>query len=242
MAAAEHAQRKPESRGRFALAGAGMDDEQALLDRLSGDFGVLHRLALRHLGAMPFGFGVVDRLRHGVTLQRPFIASGRPATTSTTRSARAAMRWLRTPCSRETAGRADNPARCRSRLRWRPAPTGAVAAASACFEPRDFRLDIRVRQHQIRQPQRQAIDQHRRGLARFERGGEIARRLDGPPMRPAPRAMRGDALGHFRVARLRRRHIGPRRRQRGDQALGIAALARTGAAEDESEFCTLDIA
>ena len=33
MAAPEHAQRKPERRRRFALAGAGVDDQQALLDR-----------------------------------------------------------------------------------------------------------------------------------------------------------------------------------------------------------------
>ena len=57
LAAAEHAQREPEGRGRFPLAGAGMDDEQALLDGLAGDLGVLHRLALRHLGAMALGLG-----------------------------------------------------------------------------------------------------------------------------------------------------------------------------------------
>ncbi len=36
--------------------------------------------------------------------------------------------------------------------------------------------------------------------------------------------------------RFRRRHISPRRRQRRDQALRIAALARAGAAENESSF------
>jgi hypothetical protein len=48
--------------------------------------------------------------------------------------------------------------------------------------------------------------------------------------------MGSDALGHFRIERLRRRHIGPRWRQGGDHAFAIAAFARTGAAEDKSEF------
>src|SRR5580693_877480 len=52
--------------------------------------------------------------------------------------------------------------------------------------------------------------------------------------------MGSDALDHFRIERFRRRHIGPRRlpwrRQCGDHALAIAAFARTGAADDESEF------
>src|SRR5579872_5559347 len=41
---------------------------------------------------------------------------------------------------------------------------------------------------------------------------------------------------HFVVARLRGRDIGPRRRQHRDQALGIAALAGAGAAEDEGQY------
>ena len=66
-----------------------MDDQQSSLDRFGGDFGVLHGLALGHFGAMPLGFGLIDRLAHRVTfIQRsysaPFNASGSPATTSTT--------------------------------------------------------------------------------------------------------------------------------------------------------------
>ena len=77
--------RQAERRGRFALAGAGVDDEQALLDLLVRDLGVLHGLALRHLGAVALGFGLVDGLAHGC----PFTISGSPATSRTTRSARA---------------------------------------------------------------------------------------------------------------------------------------------------------
>ena len=47
MAAAEHAQREAEGGGGFAFARAGMDDEETFLDRLGGDLGILHRLALR---------------------------------------------------------------------------------------------------------------------------------------------------------------------------------------------------
>ena len=72
LAASEHAQREPERRGRFALAGAGVDDEKTFLDLLVGDLGVLHGLALRHLGAMTFGFGFVDGLGHAC----PFTISG----------------------------------------------------------------------------------------------------------------------------------------------------------------------
>src|SRR5271169_4521699 len=41
---------------------------------------------------------------------------------------------------------------------------------------------------------------------------------------------------HFVVPRLRRRDVGPRRRQHRDQALGIPALARAGTAEDEGQY------
>ena len=52
-AIADHAQHEAEGRGRFALAGAGMDDEQALFgDGLGRNLGVLRRLAVRHLAAM----------------------------------------------------------------------------------------------------------------------------------------------------------------------------------------------
>ena len=88
MAATEHAQREPEGGGGFSLSGAGMDDEKALLHGLAGDLGILHRLALGHLGAVTFCLGFLDRFGHGL----PFKVSGNPATTRKTRSARAAIR------------------------------------------------------------------------------------------------------------------------------------------------------
>src|SRR5207249_4197564 len=59
--------------------------------------------------------------------------------------------------------------------------------------------------------------------------------LDCVPTGAAPRAMRGDAVGHFVVAGLRGCHVDPRRRLRRDQALCVSALARSRAAEDERE-------
>ena len=70
------------------LAGAGVNDEKALLDGLAGDLFVLHDFSLRHLGAMAFGIARIDLLGHGVS----FTASGSPATIKTTREALAAIR------------------------------------------------------------------------------------------------------------------------------------------------------
>src|SRR5215471_15939300 len=94
MAASEHAQREPEGGGGFPFAGAGMDDEETFLGGLAGDLGILHRFALRHLGAMALDLGPIGRFHHGL----PLMVSGTPATTRTTRSARAAIRWLSWPC------------------------------------------------------------------------------------------------------------------------------------------------
>src|SRR6185369_14317381 len=89
-----HAQCKPERRRGLAFAGAGMDDQQALLDGLARHLLVLASFPVRHLGAMALGLLVVDRFGHGL-----FIATGRPATIMITRAACAASLWLRMPCA-----------------------------------------------------------------------------------------------------------------------------------------------
>jgi hypothetical protein len=62
---AERAQQKPESRGRFALALAGMDDEKAPLGyRLGGYLGVLRGFALCHFLLVAKGFGAVLHSGH----------------------------------------------------------------------------------------------------------------------------------------------------------------------------------
>jgi hypothetical protein len=69
---AERAQQKPESRRRFALALAGMDDEKAFFNyRLGGDLGVLRGLALCHFLLVAKGLGIVLSFGH-----RAFLATG----------------------------------------------------------------------------------------------------------------------------------------------------------------------
>ena len=62
------------------------------------------------------------------------------------------------------------------------------------------------------------------------------RRLDGAPEPAAAGAMRGDARRHLGVARLRRwRNRCRARGGRFDEALGVAALARAGAAQHQGD-------
>ena len=51
--------------------------------------------------------------------------------------------------------------------------------------------------------------------------------------------MNRDALAHLVVEGLRRRDVGPGRRQCGDQTLGMRALARARTADDEGQACRL---
>src|SRR5262249_37570738 len=64
-AAAQRPQHQPERRRRFALALAGMDDQQALFDRLGRHLGILRGRAVGHLGPVT---GLVDCLGHAATL------------------------------------------------------------------------------------------------------------------------------------------------------------------------------
>ncbi len=78
IAAPKHAQRQSKSRGRFSLAGAGVHDEQAFLDGLARDFGVLHGLAVGHLGAMPLAAFVFLCFAHGVSFRSPSAQAASP--------------------------------------------------------------------------------------------------------------------------------------------------------------------
>src|SRR5690606_25684000 len=71
---AEHPERQAEGGRRLALARAGVDDQQALLDRLLRNLGILHLLALRHLGAVALGVAVGNRTH----LISPSLAGRRP--------------------------------------------------------------------------------------------------------------------------------------------------------------------
>ena len=212
MAAAEHAQSKPERGRRLALAGAGMDDQQTLLDRLSGDLGVLHGFALCHLGAMALGLGVVD----GVAHRGPFTLSGSPATTSTTRSARAARRWLSRPC------RVAEPPR--ERVVGHDAEPDLVGdqhhqapsrARECLFQPAISASTSASASMRLRQPERQTVDQNGRSRRRSrKRQREIMRRLDRAASRlaaPRPVAAMRSAISSSPASAGR--HIDPGRRQ-----------------------------
>src|SRR5262249_4753468 len=65
-AIADHAQHETEGRRRFALAGAGMDDEQAFLgDGLGRNLRILCGLAVGHLGAMAILLVLLWVVAHG---------------------------------------------------------------------------------------------------------------------------------------------------------------------------------
>ncbi|GJD69152.1 hypothetical protein MMMDOFMJ_2078 [Methylobacterium gnaphalii] len=88
-AAAEGAQHQPPGRRRLALARAGMDDQQPLLDGLLRDLGVLHGFALGHLLAVTI---VVGHEGFPGFSDEGFTVIGSPATMKTTRSDCAASR------------------------------------------------------------------------------------------------------------------------------------------------------
>ena len=108
-----------------------------------------------------------------------------------------------------------------------PAPPAAVAVRASMSA---------LRQHQVGQPQRQAIDQHRlrrQARPRARRRDRAAPRRVASRQRAVP--MRGDALGHLVVDRLRRRDVDPGRRIASRSATRHAALARARAAEHEGQ-------
>ena len=72
------------------------------------------------------------------------------------------------------------------------------------FEPLDFGVDVAVGQHDVREPQRQAVDQDSRGPGKGgQRAGKIQRRVDGPPVMAAAVLMFGDACRHLVVEGFR---------------------------------------
>ena len=202
LAAAEHAQRQAEGRRRLALAGAGMDDQQALLDRLAGHLRVLHGLALRHLGAMALGLAC----RRSVWSWAFHRASAGPRPSSPRVGACAASRWLSMPWQvAEPPGqrvvRHDAEADLVGDQHGRPGPrrpaplavSPSAASMSNARRPSDWTATASG--NRPAPPRRQA---------RLERAGKIVRRFDRPPAGIAPCLMRGDALGHLVVARLAR--------------------------------------
>src|SRR5579862_2461675 len=100
---AERAERKAESRRRLALAGAGVNDEQTLLENwLRGDLGVLHGLALGHLGFVAVG-GVVHVRPRGERMASRFCA-GAPAPVWVAPDAEYSVAEIRSGCAGDRSG------------------------------------------------------------------------------------------------------------------------------------------
>ena len=225
---------RPSAAVRLALAGAGMDDEQALLDGLGRHLGVLHGLALLHLLAVAVASSLMRSL---TSLRRScggfgLTISGRPATVSTTRSAWAASRWCRRPA-------ASRKRRARALSGTIPSPTSLPTSTSGPGAPRAGGEQSRrgsrhvgLRQDQVGEPERQAIDQD----GPFGRGDRLRqgeRHVAGAPRFAPPGAVLGDARDHLVVEGLRGGEVEPGAGAGLDQPLGVGALAGARAAEDE---------
>jgi hypothetical protein len=100
------------------------------------------------------------------------------------------------------------------------------------------RLDIAPGHEQVREPQCQAVDQHRplRPGLLTERGGEVERRLARRPALAAAGAVVADALPHLVVERLGGGEVERLGRGLFDQRLGVAALARARAAQHQRQW------
>ena len=227
---------KPEGRGRFAFAGAGMDDEEPLLDLvLPATSCVLHRLALRHLGAMALGFLVVDWLGHGL-----FTAIGDAGHHHHHALRLAASLLIELALQ---IAEAPGEAHCRARAQAdlvRDENGRTRSCGESLLQAHGLGVDVEASFHQIREPERQAIDQDRRlcrrllqarrrdraaprSFASLGPGALYERRCAPPSPRPAPRPSphRPRAWAILRSA-LRRSgfSLSGRRRARASQGPG----------------------
>ena len=102
-------------------------------------------------------------------------------------------------------------------------------------QPARLDLGIAPRQHQVRQPQRQAIDQHGAAVGRLprQRIDQRQRLLDRGPAFAALRAMMRDAGLHLLVVGRRGRQINSRQAAVGDQPLGKGRFAGTRPAQHQ---------
>ena len=157
-----------------------------------------------------------------------------PAATKSTRATAAATRWLSRPwASRKrrpsgVSGTSPSPDLVRDEDRRN------AQHPERGDEPLGRPLGVATRQHQVREPERQAVDDD--GVGRPERGerrGELERRLDRAPAFAALGPVPGDALGHLGVAGLAGRDIDAPRPERGGAGKRVAGLSRPRAAEDQ---------
>ena len=111
----------------------------------------------------------------------------------------------------------------------------AVLRRQRGAKPRGFRVRV-MRLEQIRQPERQAVDQpHPLPVRRGQRRTQIARFFDRLPARPAHFAVPGDASRHFFVTRRRGGNIDARHVKLTGDPLGQDRFARTGTTCDKND-------
>ena len=208
--------RKREAEGgrRLALAGAGMDDQQALLDRLVRDLGVLHGLALRHLGAVALGLGrrrrscswlsLYDHRQSGDQKDHAVGARRDPLVEP-------ALQIAKAPRHRVVRHDAE------TRPRWRPARRRLARGQrrfEACVSASMSRSsNIRLLSHSVRQSTSTVADAGAPAIAPARSSG-ASMVCHCPPRRPRCSAIRARHLG---VERLRGRHVDPWRRRRHDE-------------------------
>src|SRR5690606_25251881 len=103
-------------------------------------------------------------------------------------------------------------------------------------EGAELRVEVVVgaREQEIRQPEREAIDEHRSiGGQGSERGGERERGLDRRPRRAALTLVSSDASLHLVIAGSTRGDVDLLRRSRLGAMQGVAGLPASNAAGDE---------
>ena len=112
---------------------------------------------------------------------------------------------------------------------------GIFGHAEKSREPTRFHFGIALRQHQVRQPQGQAIHQHGAAMGSLPRQciDERQRLLDGNPAVAAPLAMMSDARSHLVIACRRGGEVDPRKPAVSDQLLGKGGFAGARAAQHQ---------
>ena len=112
---------------------------------------------------------------------------------------------------------------------------GIFGHAEKSRQPARFHFGIALRQHQVRQPQGQAIHQH--GAAMGCLPGQCIdqrqRLLDGNPAVATPLTMMGDARPHLVIACGRGGEVDPRKSAVSDQLLGKGGFAGARAAQHQ---------
>ena len=224
---------RPKAAVDLALARPGVDDQQALLDRLVRHLGVLHRLALGHLGA------VARRLR--LSSMASFMVSLHLHRQSRDHAARP-VGARRDPLVEPALPHRGNaaPARCPGTM---PSPTSlvtstepALARHSAASSRADLQRRCRARPasgwYSHRSGNRPARSRPASACDRAGRSSGASTVCQPSPRRRGARR----SAPHLVIERLRGRDIDPRRRQRRDQRLGIAALAGARAAEHQGQL------